>query len=100
MAVDAGKIFVQAALADEFHRGRPALVDLVLLMHERGGRQHDAIDVAHRIFQRLAHGEFRLLIVFRNEAAMHVAGADAQFQHHRGVRCFRQVKGVFNRFDD
>ena len=100
MAVAAGEGFVQATIADEVHRVGPAFVDLVLLVHEGGGRQHDAVDVPHRVFQRFADGVFRLLIVFGDETAMHVAGADAQFQHDRGVGGFREFEGVFHRFDD
>ena len=43
---------VHAARVDEFDRGRPAVLDLLLLVQERGRRQHDAVGVARRLIER------------------------------------------------
>ena len=87
-------------LLDEAHRGRPALLDLVLLVQVARGRQHDAVGVAHRVVQRIVQRERRPHIVARREAAVDMAGADAQLQHHRRVRGFRQLEAFLHGFDD
>ena len=65
----------------ELDCGGPAALELLLLVRERRRRQHDAVDVAHRIFQRLTQSEFRTLIVLGHEMSVHVTGADADFEH-------------------
>ena len=45
-----GEELVEAALFDELLRRRPALLDLLVLVHEAGGRQHDAVQ--HRAAAR------------------------------------------------
>ena len=52
-AVAGSEELVDLARADEFDRRRPALLDLLLLVQEGGGRQHDAAGVAARRVQRL-----------------------------------------------
>ncbi len=91
--------FVELAALDEFDSGRPALLELLLLLHEGGRRQHDAVDVAGRIFQRLAQREGGLLVVLGDELPMHVTGADAHFEHDRRVRGLRQFEALFDHPD-
>ena len=86
VAVFGAESLVQFVRLDELDRRRPAPLVLVLLLHVGGGRQHDAIDVAHRVFQRLAQRVLRLLVVLGDERPMDVAGADANLEHHRRVR--------------
>ena len=50
--------------------------------------------------QRLVDGEGRAPVVLGDEAAVHVAGADAQLQHHRRVRGLGQLEAVFHRTHD
>ena len=89
--------FVELALLDEFDRGRPALLDLLALVQIRGRRQHHALGIAARMFQRFAQREARLLVVLGDEAAVDVAGADAHFQHDRRVRRFGQFEAFLHR---
>ena len=65
-------------------------------MHEGGRRQDNAIDITQRIFQCLFQRIAWLHIVFRHEAAMHMAGPDAHLHHHRRVGCFRQLEGLLD----
>ena len=44
---------VELVLLDELHRRRPALLDLLLLVQVGRRRQHDAVGVAQRVFQRV-----------------------------------------------
>jgi len=95
-----GKQFVQAPLQDEAHRGRPAFVHFLLLVQETRRRQHDPVHVALRVFQGVAHGKGRLDVVGRDELAVHMAGADAQLQHHRRMAGFRELEAALDRPHD
>ena len=83
---------VQPALLDELHRGGPALLDLLLLVDVGGGRQDDAAGIAPRRLERVLHAHRRPLVGLGAEAAAHMAGADAHFQHDRRVRRLRQLE--------
>ena len=85
---------------DEFDRRRPAVFDLLLLVQERGGRQHDPVGVAHRIFQRARKRKGGADIVAGRKAAMHMASANPHLQHDRRVRGFGQLKGIAHRLHD
>ena len=91
---------VQPTLADEFHRRRPALRDLLLFVQIGGGRQHDAVQVALRVLQRLRQAHLRALVVARLEAAVHVAGAYAHLKHDRRIGDFRKLEPVAHRLHD
>ena len=91
---------VELVLLDEAHRRRPALLDLLLLVQVARGRQHDAVGVAHGMLERVLEREGRPHIVAGGEAAVDVAGADAQLQHHRGVRRLRQLEALLHRPHD
>ena len=91
---------VELVLLDEAHRGRPALLDLFLLVRIGRRRQRDAVDVAQRVLQRILEGECRPHIVPGHEPAVDVAGADAQLQHHRRVRGLRQLEALLHRPHD
>ena len=95
-----GKELVEPALLDEAHGGRPALPDLLLLVQKAGRRQHDAAHVALRLGHGLLQGVGRTAVVAGGELAMHVAGADAQLQHHRGVAGLGQLETVLHRLHD
>ncbi len=69
-------------------------------MHKARGRQHDAADVALRVLQRLLQGELGALVVACNEVPVHMAGADAQLQHHGRVAGFGKIEARFHRIDD
>ena len=96
-----GEELVQAVLLDELHRRRPALLDLLLLVHEgspaaaRCGWCRGAASRARR-----ASVNAGLTVVAGDELAVHVAGADAQLQHHRRVARLRQREAVLHRGDD
>ena len=53
-----------------------------------------------RLFQRVLEREGRPHVVAGGEAAVDVAGADAQLQHHRRVRRLRQLEAFLHRLDD
>ncbi len=80
--------FVQCVFVDEFLCGWPALVNFLLLVLEACRGKDDAADVANWIFHGVFQGEFRADVVFGDEAAVDVAGADAQFEHYGRVGCF------------
>src|SRR6218665_143207 len=65
--------FVELALSDEFHRCGPALLQFLALVQKGCGRQHDAIDVAARVLQRVLERERRPAVLARDEAAVQVA---------------------------
>ena len=91
---------VQAALADEGLGGRPTVLDLVLLMRERHGRQDDAREVGPRLRQSLAHREARALIIATLERSRDVAGADTHHQHDGRIRGFGKLETIRNRLHD
>ena len=92
-----GEELVQAALLDEADRRRPALVDLFLLVRVGRRRQNDPVGGAPRRRQRIARRERRAPVGAGGEAAVDVAGADAQQQHHRRVARFRELEAGLHR---
>ena len=76
---------VERVPSDELDRGRPALVDLFALLLVGRRRQDDPVVAAPGRRQRIRHSEGRPAVVARDEAAVHVAGADPHHQHHRRV---------------
>ena len=95
-----GEELVEPALLDEAHGRGPAFLDLFFFVDEAGRRQHDAADVAHGVFQRVAHGERRRPVVRRDELAVQVAGADAHLQHHRRMAGLGQLEAVLDGLHD
>ena len=87
---------VELMLLDEFDRRRSPPLKLLPFVQERSRRQHNPVDVTHRIFQRLAQSEFRLLIVLGDELSVNMAGADAHFEHDRRVRRLGQREPFFH----
>ena len=92
-------MLVELVFLDIADGGGPAVSDLFLLVQEGRGRQHDAAGVARRAFQRLRQAEGGALVFLGDEAAVHVAAADAQLQHHRRLAGLGQRKAVFHRLD-
>ena len=92
--------FVQLVLLDEAQGRGPAALDLVLLVDISCRRQRDAVDVALGLGQRVHAPEFRPHIILGDEAAIDVAGADAQLQHHRRVGGLRKLEALLDRLDD
>ena len=88
---------IETLLLDEAHGGRPALLDLVPFLQVARGRQHDTVGVAHGALERVLQRKVRPRIVAGSEAAVDVAGANAQLQHHGRVRCLRQLEALFHR---
>ena len=92
--------FVQLPLLNEFLRGRPAFLHFFLLVQEAARRQHDPAHVARRMFDRVRKSELRTHVVLGDKSSVHVAGADAQFQHHRSIRRFRKLERLFDGLHD
>ncbi|MHC2616340.1 hypothetical protein ACVMGF_007413 [Bradyrhizobium diazoefficiens] len=91
---------VQFVVPDEADsRGHPRL-DLLLLMLIGRRRQHDAVDVPLGIVERVLDGVRRLDVVLAGEGAVHVTGADANLEHHRGVRDLGKLKTLLDQIDD
>ena len=90
------EMLVESVRLDELNGSGPALLDLEFFMDEGGWRQHDPIDVADRVFQRLFQSEIGLAVFLRHKATMDVAGPDPHLDHHRRVRGFRQFEGLFD----
>ena len=88
----AGHEFIQPAFPDELHRGRPARLDLLLLMMEGGRRQHDAAGIALGRLQRLTQGQRRFLVGLGAKAATHMTGPDTDLEHDRRVRRLGQFE--------
>ena len=83
---------VELGLADEVDGRRPALLHLAPLLQVGGRGQDDPLLIARRALQGVLQGEGRGPVVPRLEVAVHVAGADAQHQHHRGVAGLRKLE--------
>jgi hypothetical protein len=94
-----GKELVELALLDELDGGGPAVSDLLLLLRIAGRRQHHAAGVALRVFDRVFEREAGALVGL-GEAAVHVAGAYAQLQHHRCAAGFREFEAQLHRTHD
>ncbi|MNS14411.1 hypothetical protein D3C72_460300 [compost metagenome] len=93
------EVLVERVFLDVADGGGPAFLDLLLFMQEGGGRQHDAAGVARRAFQRLGQRIGGALVFLCDEAAVHMAAANAQLQHHGCLAGFGQFEAVFHRLD-
>ncbi len=91
---------VESVALDEIDSRWPALFQLLLLVGIGSRWQHDAVDVALCVLQRVARGKGRAHVVLTDEAAVHVAGPNADLQHHRCIRRFRQIETVLDRLHD
>src|SRR3970282_1749831 len=80
--------------------GRPAHLDLVFFLRIGGGRQADAGEVEVRALEQLARGKARRAVRLGPERALHVAGADAQLEHHRRAGGLRELEAVLHHLDD
>ena len=94
------KHFVHPMVTDEIDGGGPAPLDLVLLLHIGGGRQADAFVVETGVGNPVLAGEGAAPVVLRGKPAVHVAGANAQFQHHRGTRCLGEFETLLHHLHD
>ena len=83
---------VELGFADEIDSGRPALLHLAPLLQIGGRGQDDPLLIAHRAPQGILQGEGRRAVALGAEVAVHVAGADAQHQHHRRVAGLRKLE--------
>ncbi len=100
VVVRAGEHLVQLLLAHELLRGRPAHIDLELLLQIGGRRQHDLVVVERRIFECVVARDARFAVALRGERAVHVAGADAQLEHDRRVRDLRELEAFLDHAHD
>ncbi len=91
---------VELVLLDEAHGGRPALLDLFAFVQVARRRQDYAVRVAHGVLERVLERKRRARIVARGEAAVDMAGADAQLEHHRRVGRLRQLEAGLDRAHD
>ena len=92
-----GEELVEPVVLDELHRRRPALLDLLALVQIAGRRQHDAVGLASGLFDGVLEREGGAPVGLGDEAAVHVAGADAQLQHHRRVGRLGQLEAALHR---
>ena len=77
---------VEFVLGNELPRGGHAHVVLALLLAVGDGRVRDLFVVVRRwCFEFVPRGDRGCDVVFRRKLSLHVAGADAQFQHDGGV---------------
>ena len=82
----AGQEFVQAVLDDEALGGGLAHLDLDLLVRVGRRRVRDAVVIVRgRLGETMVARDRRRLVVRGHELARDVAGADAQFHHHRRI---------------
>ena len=86
---------------DEFDRGRPALArsSRCSCRYEAGGSTMRLVSRSgfSSAWRKVKGGA---LVVLGDEAAVHMAGADAHFQHDRRVRRLGQLEAVLDRLDD
>ena len=73
---------IETALLNEAHCGRPAVDDFFVLVQVARGWQHDATGITHGRLQRLAQGVRWRHVRPGDKAAVQVAGAHTQLQHH------------------
>ena len=59
-------------------------------------RQDDPVVAAPGRGQRIRHGEGRPAVVARDEAAVHVTGADPHHQHHRRIARLRELEPLLD----
>src|SRR5919197_752023 len=78
----------------------PAHVDLLLLLRIGRRRQADAVVVEVRVLDQRALRERRPLVLPGREAALDVAGAYPELQHHRRARRFRELEAALHHLDD
>ena len=91
---------VQLFPADKVDRGRHALFPLVLFLGVGARRQRDLHQVEIRLLQLAVAGELPVFVVLGLEAALDVAGQDAQLDHDRLVGGFGQLEGLLGQVDD
>ena len=100
VAVFRAEPFVQAVFRNEAPgRGQPVF-DLFLFVQVGRRRQDDAVGLAPRGLQRIAYREGGAYIVLGLEGPVDMAGADADLEHHGGVRRLGQREPVLDRLDD
>jgi len=98
---DVGEIavdhFIELVFANEGSRRRDPLLDLEPLLSEdhRRMRQPPVFEF-RRAGQLVETGDDALAIILGCELAGGVAGADAQFEHHRSVTRFRQFEALLD----
>jgi len=95
----AGPVLVQPPLCDEAPGRRQAVLDLGLLLVVGGGRQDDPPVVEFGLQRRALPAARRRAVVLADEAAGHVAGADAQRQHDRQVGGLGELEGLLRELD-
>ncbi len=97
----ARKELVEFLGADEFLRRRLALLDLELFVQERDRRVGEPRVVEFgRAGQAVDAGEFGAPVVLGLELAGDVAGADAQFEHHRRVARLGELEPLLDHAHD
>ena len=93
--------FVQPVFADVLARRGQAHAHFQLLLPESGGRMHEVVVVEHsRVGLQIARRDRGRAVGAGDEAAVHVAGADAQIHDHRGVGRLRQLEAPFHQIGD
>ena len=97
----AGQEFVQAMLDDEALGGRLAHLDLDLLVRIGRRRMGDAVVVVRgRLGETMVARDGRRLVVLGDKFARDVAGADAQFHHHRRIGRFGELERLLGAAHD
>ena len=96
-----GNRLVQSMFDDVAPGGRQPLLDLGALVREGEGRMRHMVGVVRRRRRkRSQRRQFRRPVVLAHEAALQVAGADAQLQHGRHVRGLGQRERMLDDVDD
>ena len=91
---------VELVLGDELQGRRHAVLDLVFLLRIGRGRQADPAVVEVGVLDQGVARDERRLVVLGGEAAVHVAGADAELHHDRRVGDLGEVVGLLHQIDD
>ena len=95
------KVLVEMMVFDEGTRRRHAHIILLFLVCVGDGRMRELLVVVRRRFSDKRTGrDVRRYIVLGLERALHVTGADPQFQHDRRIRRLRQLERALDAIDD
>ena len=94
------KLFVQLVFLDELDCSWPAYFYLVLLLRVGRWRQADAAEVELGVFNEIPARVRCRTIGLGGEAALDMAGANAQLQEHRRTGRFGQFERFLHRLDD
>ncbi|CAB4880947.1 unannotated protein [freshwater metagenome] len=95
-----GHELIEAVVLDVLNRGRPALVDLLLLVQKARRGEHNATEIVLGVLEGLGDREIGPPVVLCGERSVQVAGPQAQFEDDRGVADLGELEAFFDHVND